>query len=104
MSRAAVLLVFLLPAQAASPWALPDCSPSACHMGPGGESCCPVGECSMQECGKPDADAFFAPPISLAPHVCAELPGPAPSGRLTFEKAVARPAPSPEILDPPPRG
>ena len=104
MKRAAILLVLLLPAQAASLWALPSCAPAAvCHMGPDGESCCPVGECSMQECNKPDADIFLAPAVSLTPPSAIELPRLAFAGRVTFELRIASPSPAPEILDPPPR-
>ena len=104
MKRAAILLVLLLPAQAASLWALPDCAPAAvCHMGPDGESCCPVGDCSMQECDKPDADAFLAPAVSLTPPAVIELPGLALAERVIFEVPIASPSQAPEILDPPPR-
>jgi hypothetical protein len=104
MKRAAILLVLLLPAQAASLWALPNCAPAAvCHMGPDGESCCPAGECSMQECDKPDADIFLAPAVSLPPPASVELPRLVFAGRVVFEIPIASSCPAPEILDPPPR-
>src|SRR5262245_2236937 len=105
MRRAVILLVLLLPAQAASLWALPGCRPVAvCHMGPDGESCCPAGDCSMQECKKPDAEAFLVPAVSILPPAAVELPGPAPAGLVSSEDSVPSPAPPSEILDPPPRG
>ena len=105
MRRAVILLALLLPAQAASLWALPDCSPAAvCHMGPDGESCCPADDCSMQECNKPDADAFLAPAVALAPPAAVELPAPSPSGPVILQIVIVPAAPLAEILDPPPRG
>jgi len=58
----------------------------------------------MEQCNKPDADAFLAPSIALAPPAAVALPGPAPSDSVVSDEAIAKPAPSPEILDPPPRG
>ncbi|HKA35592.1 MAG TPA: hypothetical protein VKH43_02165 [Thermoanaerobaculia bacterium] len=107
MRRAGILLLLLLPAQAATLWALPDCSravASVCRMGPDGEPCCPAGECSAQECGAPAPEAVFVTMPSLPPVAAVVLPRPAASGVLSPDGLSAPPAPTLEILDPPPRG
>jgi len=107
VKRAGILLLLLLPAQAATLWALPDCSAasaSVCHMGPDGESCCPPGECSTQECGAPAPEVVFVAMPSLAPVASVVLPRPAAAGIQSSDDFAAPPAPSLEILDPPPRG
>jgi hypothetical protein len=58
----------------------------------------------MQECNKPDAEAFLVSAVPIMPPAAVELPGPAPAGFVSSEDTVASPAPPPEILDPPPRG
>src|SRR6266545_4257056 len=76
MRRAWILLLLLLPARAASLWALPRCQPAAavCHMGPDGGSCCPAGDCSMQECNRPDPGVVLTPAPSMAPVHSVRLP------------------------------
>jgi hypothetical protein len=58
----------------------------------------------MQECSRPDAEAFLMPAVSTLPPAAVELPRPARSGLVSSEDTVTSPAPPPEILDPPPRG
>src|SRR5215813_231824 len=98
MRRVRILLLLLLPALAGSLWALPSCEPAAaCHMGPDGESCCPPGECSMQECQRQDPAAAFVSLPSHPPVSSVAVARPKPAGEPAASIALAPPSPPRDV-------
>jgi len=99
-----LLLLFLLPARAASLWALPHCDPAlVCHMGPDGGSCCPAGECSVKECSGSDAGVVVPLAPALTPIPPVRLAGLEAAEKIPVQAVSAGSALSRDVPHPPPR-
>ena len=99
-----LLLLLLLPARAASLWALPRCAPVlVCHMGPEGGSCCPAGDCAMKECNGSGSEGALAPVPALPPSPSFRLAGPLPTENVVVQESSDSPLLSREVPHPPPR-
>ena len=106
MKRARLLLLLLLvPANAASLWALPQCETVlVCQMGPDGGSCCPEGGRSMEGCQDSDHGAMLILLPATAP---AAAPRIAPLVLFASVEAGSGEGFLPislDVLHPPPRG